>query len=69
LVAREKETIDALANAAVLEVDLKAVLKEYDLIHLFLLLEAKTFSRNLVNKANSDAFASELEKLRSLKEE
>jgi hypothetical protein len=69
LVARETETIDALADAAVLEADLKAVLKEYDLIPSFLLLEAKIFSRNQANKANSDAFSSELEKLRSLKEE
>jgi hypothetical protein len=62
-VAHEMEAIDALANAAVLEADLKAVVKEYDHIHSVLLLEAKVPSRNLANKANSNAFSSELEKL------
>jgi len=54
--------IDALASAAILEGDLKAV-------SFFRFLEANILSRNIANKANADAFSSELEKLRSLKEE
>ena len=42
LVTRERETIDALSNAAVLELDLKAALKEYDFSIFFLSLEAKS---------------------------
>jgi hypothetical protein len=43
LVAREKETIDALASSAVLEADLKAALKEYDLVHSFRFSKLRSF--------------------------
>jgi hypothetical protein len=69
LVTRETETIDALSTAAILEVDLKASLKECDFSTFFSSLELNFLSRNIAHKANWDAHASELQELRSLKEE